>query len=637
MLRTTTSTLLLLIISLTFSFTTFASDPRAVPEYDPIQQRLASGWNTWHNRSVLTHVLLPNGFSINLAFKQHYWLDEKYLSEALVGRWGNDVETIRPGLHTLDGSYTELEMRWEEVAVRVQSAHTGDDLVILVTLLDMPVNRAKLIVESGMLWNRPGILERVGNELAANTGTQQIRVFTTVEQVENDPYVPVNTPYLMLSLDQDIGISTGQRRSLEEIQRIVLEQKNQIQQLAAEYGELADAWLAVQSGLAWNLIYEPKFERVVNTVGRGWNVEYGGFCLFGWDNFFLAYVSSLFDRDLAIANLLEHLHGATEAGFIPNDNRGNDSKSFDRSQPPVGGIMTRELLKRYPEQWLLEAAFEPLLKWNNWWAENRINEGLLSYGSSVAPNPYHEPSVHTRRTAGYESGMDDSPMYIDVEFSEEKSTLELQDVGLTSLYIADCHALAEMADLLERDQDAESLRDRASRFATAMEDLWDKEIGLYLNRNTVTGELSSRLSPTLFYPLLAEIVTDSRADQMIQNHLLNPDEFYGEWMIPSIARNDETFERQRYWKGAIWPPLNFLTYLSLERYDLPESSSLIADRSLTIFMNEWKRMGYIGENYSSITGTADDERLSSDPLHSWGTLLGIMAFIEAGYMSDTGE
>ena len=51
-----------------------------------------------------------------------------------------------------------------------------------------------------------------------------------------------------------------------------------------------------------------------------------------------------------------------------------------------------------------------------------------------------------------------------------------------------------------------------------------------------------------------------------------------------------------------------------------------------MFLSEWRRKGYVSENYSSITGAGDDERLSSDPFHSWGGLFGIMAFIEAGYL-----
>ncbi|MDH3815836.1 MAG: trehalase family glycosidase, partial [Acidobacteriota bacterium] len=387
-----------------------------------------------------------------------------------------------------------------------------------------------------------------------------------------------------------------------------------------------------EAGIAWNLIYEPRFDRVVSTVGRLWNKEYGGYCLFGWDNFFLAYMTSLFSRDLAFANILEHLRGATDEGFIPNDNRGNGSKSFDRSQPPVGAIMVREVFKRYPERWLLETTFDDLLTWNRWWMKRRLNGGLLSYGSHEAENPFLEPATQTKRTAGYESGMDDSPMYEDVPFNNEKNTLELQDVGLTSLVIADSLALVEMAEMLGRDTEADELRERAATLARNMEQLWDEKTGFYLNRRTDSGQLSHRLSPTLFYPLLAGVPDAERAQRMVADHLLNPEEFWGDWVIPSIARNDPAFEKQRYWKGAVWPPLNFLTYLSLRQGLFRNEATELASKSLTILLAEWQRQGYVSENYSAITGTGDDQRLSSDRFHSWGALLGIMAFIEAGEM-----
>ena len=102
------------------------------PEYLAIKQRLARGWNTWNTRSVLSHTLLPEGFGLNLAFKQVKWLDEPYLREVLFGRDVDDVQ-IRPGPHTLDGSYTRLDIQWQQLWARVESAHAGDDLVILVT------------------------------------------------------------------------------------------------------------------------------------------------------------------------------------------------------------------------------------------------------------------------------------------------------------------------------------------------------------------------------------------------------------------------------------------------------------------------------------------------------------------------
>jgi len=607
-------------------------EPHQQPEYRAIQQRLGDGWNTWNTRSVTSHVLLPEGLAFNLAFKQHYWLEEQYLAEPLIGRYGEDAEQIRPGLHAYDGRYTDLTLEWEELHARIETAHDGDDLVILVTPLAASENRIKMIVESALLWNRPGLLEREGNSLRADVGGRVVELFSTVAHDDTDPYVPLRTPYLALELDAPTGLATGRPRDLAQIRRALDRARADLEAEAAVYDELAEAYLAIQAGIAWNLIYEPQYDRVVSTVGRLWNAEYGGYCLFGWDNFFLAYMTSLTSRDLAFANVIEHLRGATEEGFIPNDNRGNGSKSWDRSQPPVGSVMVREVYRRYPERWLLEATFDDLLAWNRWWLRKRVNDGLLGYGSHEAKNPFNEPSVRTRRTAGYESGMDDSPMYEDVPFNADKNTMELQDVGLNSLYAADSLALAEMAGILGREEEERELKARVAELGRRMETLWHDKVGLFLNRRTDTGELSLRLSPTLFYPMLGRIPDPARARRMVEEHLLNPEEFWGEHILPSTARNDPSFPKQRYWKGAIWPPLNFLTYLSLRQYGFEAAREELADKSLAMFLGEWQRKGYVSENYSSITGTGDDERLSSDKFHSWGALFGIIAFIEQGHL-----
>jgi len=357
------------------------------PKYLDIKENLVQGWNTWNNRSVTSYVLLPECFSINLAFKQQYWLEEQYLDEVLIGRSGKYVEQVRPGMHTWDGSYTELEITWEQMKIKIQTATTEEDLVILVTPLKDSEDSVKMIVEPGILWNKPGGFSKNENALVANLPVREIKIFVTGRTI-NDVYVQAKTPYLVLSLDTVIGISTGKERNIEEIGQIINVQKRKLHDHADKYGDLAEAFIAIQAGIAWNTIYEPKFDRVVSTVGRLWNEEYGGFCLFGWDNFFLAYMTALDNHDLAIANIVEHMRSLTPEGFIPNDDRGNGSKSFDRSQPPVGGIMVWEIFKKYPEQWYLESCFDGLLSWNRWWIEKRMNDGLLSYGSHHTINPW---------------------------------------------------------------------------------------------------------------------------------------------------------------------------------------------------------------------------------------------------------
>ena len=175
--------------------------------------------------------------------------------------------------------------------------------------------------------------------------------------------------------------------------------------------------------------------------------------------------------------------------------------------------------------------------------------------------PWNDKAFNNHLAAALESGLDDSPMYEDVPFDAEKGVMLLHDVGLNSLYAADCFALAEMAAVLGKTDIADELRSRGEEFREALQTLWNDDAGIFMNRRTDTGEFNTRLSPTLFYPLIAGAATQEQAGRMIDTYFYGENYFGGKYILPSIARNDPAFAKQRYWKGAVWAPLNFLVYL----------------------------------------------------------------------------
>ncbi len=124
----------------------------------------------------------------------------------------------------------------------------------------------------------------------------------------------------------------------------------------------------------------------------------------------------------------------------------------------------------------------------------------------------------------------------------------------------------------------------ASAVAEAgLETLWDEREGFYYNRRTDTGAFSRRISPCNFYALFSEKITADRVHRMVDGHYFNPEEFYGAWMIPSIARNDAAFQDQDYWRGRIWAPLNFLVYMAMLEHDVPDARKDLADKSVALY------------------------------------------------------
>ena len=111
----------------------------------------------------------------------------------------------------------------------------------------------------------------------------------------------------------------------------------------------------------------------------------------------------------------------------------------------------------------------------------------------------------------------------------------LADVGLMSMYVLDCQHLSKIAKELGKNDIKNELEKRAEKYSKKLASLYDEESGIFLNKNLKTGNLSHRLSPTLFYPLLTGVASQKQAERMMKEHFYNPDEFWGEWIMPSIV------------------------------------------------------------------------------------------------------
>jgi neutral trehalase len=431
-------------------------------------------------------------------------------------------------------------------------------------------------------------------------------------------------------LSKEVGIYTGKVRTLSEIKNIIEKNRAVQQKRIDSYGKLSEAFKAMQTILAWNTIYDAPNNRAITPVSRFWNHSWGGFVLFDWDTYFASYMCAMFNKELAYANAIEITKTITPDGFIPNYQAPFGVTSWDRSQPPVGSLIIYEIYKRYNEKWLLEEVYDELISWNRWWPKTRDVGGYLAFGSNNVPDSLRTIEKHNMQAAKYES-LDNSPLYDDVPFNPVTHTMDLADVSLMSYYVMDCDALAKIAAVLGKKSDIPGLQERSAKYGKRLATMWDDNEGIFLNKRLDTGEKSHRIAPNNFYPMLAKVATQHQAEIMIKKHYFNPDKFYGEFVMPSISRSDSAFKDNSYWRGRIWAPMNFLVYLGMRNYNLPEARKDLVAKSMSLLMKSWNENGAVFENYNSVTGRGDD-KVSADPFYHWGALLGFMSFIEEGYM-----
>lgn len=410
-------------------------------------------------------------------------------------------------------------------------------------------------------------------------------------------------------------------------------------------GALADAPTALLSAVTWNTLYDTRRCLASSPVSRDWCYDWRGVLVFCWDTYLVATMTACAAPELARLNLETVTAAIDELGHVPNYYMAHGATSLDRSMPPLGAYAIWKTQCAAPDRAWLRTMYPRLCRWHAYWMKHRAGgpRGLLAWGSDPVDYefpqlvPYNQKLQFTRQAAMYESGFDNSPLFDGVVFNERAHTLELDDVALSSYYALDCEALARVATCLGRRADAARYRREHTTMAQRINrHLWDEEHGLYCNRHW-DGRYSDRWAPTSFFPLLAGVAPSDRAARLVQEHLLNEGEFWGEFVIPSIARSDPAYPDNDYWRGRVWGPLNFLVAEGLRRYRFDTEAAELARRSLDLFMRNWRADGGVYENYNAETGAGGDV-WNAARLYHWGGLLAYIAFQElidvepAGYL-----
>lgn len=415
---------------------------------------------------------------------------------------------------------------------------------------------------------------------------------------------------------------------------------------------------AFNSLLTYNTIYKETTGRRYIMVDRPWARSEDGWGIqFNWDTFLSSWSSAWINPELAKENMLSGYDVQLPDGRIPlyttpySSLRAEPPITAGRAQHIVQGItLWNTYLHTHDRGWL-ERCYNGAKRANAWWFRDRgdgqpyrdgVRRGMLGFGY----DPENEMGVLGARLQPYVAKAqyayfetyDDSPQwttgeyFVSVEnleglreqdvkdeshYMEDKHVANIYTLERCCLYAADCEAMKNAAIVLERTQDAEEYEQKRQKMIWNINQyMWSEEDGCYYNLK-FNGEFSKKQSPDCFLPLITGGVPQDRKEKLIAL-LKDERKFWGEYMIPSIARDDPSFEQQHYWRGQIWPPMVLWTYLSLKRAGERELAWTFAQKAAGMLAREWSEHGYSPENYNAITG-----RNSGSPHYNWGVLMGL--------------
>ena len=405
---------------------------------------------------------------------------------------------------------------------------------------------------------------------------------------------------------------------------------------------------SIADNLMWAVLIQPETGRLYTPAGRRWIFPVPGrgtgsaapnpddWTIFGWDTFFNALLLATVSRDLAWSTLLAGTGTQYPNGNVPNW-RSRRGGTPDRSQPPVGSFAALRLHRAHADPEALAAAYPALLAWADWWVADKngrprregLTPGLFAWGSDtdLVPGPGRVPPWEEGATghqrAAWESGQDDLPLWDEAAWDSRREILAMSAVDLCSYRALDLESLSRIARILGDGSTADRLAAEVHRLAATMNRvLWSEAAGLYLDE--LPSGPSTRVAASNFLPLAAGIPDARRAARMIET-LCDPARFWGDWVLPTIARDDPAFPDQQYWRGSIWPPMNYLVLQGLRRYGFTALAAELARKGADMFLADRRRTGMCRENFDARTGEGCGQRFQS-----WGPLFALGALEELG-------
>jgi glycogen debranching enzyme len=242
------------------------------------------------------------------------------------------------------------------------------------------------------------------------------------------------------------------------------------------------------------------------------------------------------------------------------------------TKPPILAWAAMKLHEIAPDLDFLQEIYVPLVRWNAWWFSMNDDDvdGLAQYNHP------------------YSSGLDDNPMW---DFG-----MPVESPDLNTYLCVQMGSLAMIAEALGMDQEAAMWRRRAEAIVHRMiADFWDDNAGVF--RTMHNDEPLPVITPFNLYPLWTGQLPDDIKRRLL-DHLRNPDEFWGDFALPTVARNDPKYDPETMWRGPVWANVNYFFIEALKQIQEDDLANELREKTLRMIMNHPS----IYEFYNAETG-----------------------------------
>lgn len=358
-----------------------------------------------------------------------------------------------------------------------------------------------------------------------------------------------------------------------------------------------------------------------------------------WDSCFHAIILSFYDTESAKKEILSLLTHQFPTGLLPHiiywgakqhrsrvDWGTGDTSSI--TQPPMLAYAAWRIFEQDNDDQFLDKIYQSLFHYYKYLINDRDPHerhliGIINPDESGEDNsPRFDklldlPPVHSfaenlkkRRQLAKEN----QKCRFDAPFCM-KNFFWVKDVPFNVIMAENLQYLARIAEKLERGYDAKYWRQESEKIVKAMRSLMFED-GIFW---PTYGEDYKKIKVktwAIFSPMFASIYTKKEADYIVKNYLLNPEEFWTDYPVPSTALSEPSFDpNDTLWRGPSWIGVNWFIFKGLLNYGYNDIAQTIKEKSIAMLEKSGFR-----EHFNPFTAAGQGARN-----FTWGGLVIDMA------------
>jgi len=357
-----------------------------------------------------------------------------------------------------------------------------------------------------------------------------------------------------------------------------------------------------------------------------------------WDSCFHAIILARYDAKLARGEIRSLLSKQFDNGMLPHIIywtpgilhlfRWGVEGTSSLTQPPMVAYAVREIHRRDPDIPFLEDVFPSLIAYYRYLLTVRDPmgyhlAGIINPDESGEDNSprFDEPlgishDVTLQEHLGKRHALVDAHRELQFDITRHMNDyFWVKDVLFNAVLVENLRALADIALLINRDDDSAWAGREAEAVAAAMRERMFED-GAYWS---TMGKSFMKLKVDTwarFVPLFAGLYSATEARAAVEGYLKDPDAFAAPWGIRTVSKKEVSYrpaaeENDFSWRGPVWMAPHWFIYRGLVRYGFTEEARGIREKSVALLEHSGFR-----ECFNPETGEAYGARS-----FTWGALV----------------